>query len=103
MSMELMQRGLDVKRVEHAVAVETTTHPVAVCHVKNNMAPALFPPHCRAAVHELHGRLHERQHQERMAPAPVLKVSAPCAREREQCRDVSQKRTYGFQARISPA
>jgi hypothetical protein len=36
------QRGLDVKRVEHAVAVVTTTHPVAVRHVNNNMAPALF-------------------------------------------------------------
>ena len=92
-----------MKRVEHAVAVETTTHPVAVCHVKNNMAPAPFPPHCRVAVHELHGRLQERHPQERMAVLPVLKVSARCAREREQFRVVSQKRTYGLQARIPPA
>ncbi len=45
-----------MKRVVHAVAVETTTHPVAVRHVKNNMAPALLPPHCTAVVHELHTR-----------------------------------------------
>ena len=80
-----------MKRVEHAVAVETTTHPVAVRHVKNNMAQALPLPHCRAAVHELHGRLRERQLQERMALLPVLKVSVRDAREREQCR-VGRKR-----------
>jgi hypothetical protein len=94
---------LDVKRVEHAVAVETTTHPVAVRHVKNNMAPALFPPHCRVAVHELHRRLQKRQLRERLAIRPVLKVSAPGARERERCRVVSENRTYGLQACIQSA
>jgi hypothetical protein len=49
-------RGLDVKRVVHAVAVVTTTHPVVVRHVKNNMAPTLLPSHWSIAVHELHAR-----------------------------------------------
>jgi hypothetical protein len=61
-----MQRGLDVKRVMHAVAVETTTHPVAVRHVKNTMVPALLSSHCPAVVHELHVRrqneIRSRQH-----------------------------------------
>ena len=92
-----------MKRVEHAVAVETTTHPVAVRHVKNNMAPALFPPHCRVAVHELHCRLQKCQLPERLAIRPALKVSARCAREREQCRVASENRTYGLQARIQSA
>jgi len=41
-----LQRGLFVRRVTHAVAVETTTHPVAGRHVKNNMVPALLSSHC---------------------------------------------------------
>jgi hypothetical protein len=42
----VMQRGLYVKRVMHAVAVETTTHPVVRRHVKNNMVLALLSSHC---------------------------------------------------------
>jgi hypothetical protein len=94
---------LDVKRVEHAAAVVTTTHPVAVRHVKNNMAPALLPSHSHFAVHELHRRLREHHLQERRTLFAVLKGAAPHARERGQCRIVSQKRTYGLQAGIPQA
>jgi hypothetical protein len=94
---------LDVKRVEHAVAVETTTHPVAVRHVKNNMAPALFPPHCRVAVHELHRRLQKTPAARTAGDSASTQVSAPGAREREQCRVVSENRTYGLQACIQSA
>ena len=52
----VMQRGLCVKRVVHAVAVETTTHPVGARHVKKNMAPALLASHCPPGVHPLHAR-----------------------------------------------
>ena len=59
----MMQRGLFVKRVVHAVAVETTTHPVVRRHVKNNMVPALLSSHCcpdGKPLHELHEQLAER-------------------------------------------
>jgi hypothetical protein len=59
----MMQRGLFVKRVVHAVAVETTTHPVVRRHVKNNMVPALLSSHCSPdgkPLHELHEQLAER-------------------------------------------
>ena len=61
-----------MKRVEHALAVVTTTHPVAVCHVKNNMAPALLPSHSPIAVHELHRRLREHRLPERRTPFAAL-------------------------------
>ena len=92
----VMQRGLDVKRVVHAVAVETTTHPVAVRHVKNNMALALLSSHCPPVVHQLHVR-----RQERKSFWTALRMIRRGARQR--CRIVMQNRTYGLQARIPPA
>jgi hypothetical protein len=71
----VIAQGVDVKRVEHAAAVVTTTHPVAVRHVNNNMAPAQLPSHS--------------PFRERISFFSVLKVS--------------QNRTHGLQARISPA
>ena len=84
-----------MKRVVHAVAVETTTHPVAVRHVKNNMALALLPSHCSAVVHELHAQLRERN-----SFVSALRIRSGA---RERCRVVLQNRTYGIQARIPPA
>ena len=91
----VMQRGLLVKRVMHAVAVETTTHPVGARHVKNNMAPALLSSHCPPVVHELHVRLPERKSFE-----PALRIRRGA---RERRRVVLQNRTHGLQARIPPA
>jgi hypothetical protein len=91
----MMQRGLFVKRVVHAVAVETTTHPVAVRHVKNNMAPALLSSHCPPVVHRLHARLPERK-----SVVTALRIRRGA---RERCRVVMQNRSYGLQARIPPA
>jgi len=91
----VMQRGLLVKRVMHAVAVETTTHPVGVRHVKNNMALALLSSHCPSLVHSLHVRPQERKSFE-----PALRIRRGA---RERRRVVLQIRTHGLQARMSPA
>jgi hypothetical protein len=91
----VMQRGLLVKRVVHAVAVETTTHPVGARHVKNNMALALLSSHCPPVVHPLHARLQERNSFE-----PALRIRRGT---RQRGRVVLQNRTHGFQARIPPA
>jgi hypothetical protein len=91
----VMQRGLLVKRVMHAVAVETTTHPLGVRHVKNNMALALPSSYCLSLVHSLHVRA-----QERKSFGPALRIRRGA---RERRRVVLQNRTHGFQARISPA
>jgi hypothetical protein len=91
----VMQRGLFVKRVAHAVAVETTTHPVAGRHVEKKMALALLSSHCPPAVHELHAQLQERKSFE-----SALRIRRGA---RERGRVVLQNRTHGLQARISPA
>jgi hypothetical protein len=90
-----MQRGLLVKRVMHAVAVETTTHPVGGRRVKNNMALALPSSYCPSLVHSLHVRA-----QERKSFGPALRIRRGA---RERRRVVLQNRTHGFQARMSPA
>ena len=79
----------------HAVAVETTTHPVAGRHVKNKMALALLSSHCSAVVHELHARL-----QERKSFGSALRIRRGA---HGRCRVVLQNRTHGLQARIPPA
>ena len=89
----MCQRGLDVKRVEHALAVVTTTHPVAVRHVKNNMAPALLPSHSHFAVHELHRATFENSSSKNGGRFSPYSRFGTHARERGQCRVVSQKRT----------
>jgi hypothetical protein len=85
----VMQRGLLVKRVMHAVAVETTTHPVGARHVKNNMAPALLSSHCPPVVHELHMRLQNEsrssQHSGFVAVRASVAVSC-CKTELMDCR-----------------
>jgi hypothetical protein len=91
----VMQRGLFVKRVVHAVAVETTTHPVAGRHVEKKMALALLSSHCPPVVHGLHARLQERNSFE-----SALRIRRGA---RERGRVVLQIRTHGLQARIPPA
>jgi hypothetical protein len=91
----VMQRGLFVKRVVHAVAVETTTHPIGERHVKNNMALALPSPHCSHFVHGLYPRLPER-----ISFGPALRIRRGARKRR---RVVLQNRTHGFQARTPPA
>jgi hypothetical protein len=95
---------LDVKRVEHAVAVVTTTHPVAVRHVKNNMALALLPSHSHnAAVHELHRRLRQHPAQNAGRLSPYSKVRHETRASAGSAGSWSQKRTHGLQARIPQA
>jgi hypothetical protein len=91
----VMQRGLLVKRVTHAVAVETTTHPVGARRVKNNMALPLLSSHCPTLVHSLQVRP-----QERKAFESALRIRRGA---RERRRVVLQIRTHGLQARMSPA
>jgi hypothetical protein len=77
-----------VRRVMHAVAVETTTHPVAGRHVKNNMALALLSSHCSPVVHELPARLAER-----ISFAAALRIGGDT---RQRGRSGLQNRTYGY-------
>ncbi|HKS55211.1 MAG TPA: hypothetical protein VJS12_07995 [Steroidobacteraceae bacterium] len=63
-----------MKRVEHALAVVTTTHPVAVRHVNNNMAAALLPSLSSLSVHRL---------QERRTPLAALIVRHETSRKTE--------------------
>src|SRR5215217_6317454 len=76
----VMQRGLFVKRVVHAVAVETTTHPVVLRHVNKNMAPALFASHCLLFCERV-ARVARAARKERFPFAAALRIGRG-ARER---------------------
>jgi len=76
----------------HAVAVETTTHPVAGRHVKNNMALALLSSHC-PPVRDRVAAVARAAVAERISFAAALRIVATRARARIAG---LQNRTYGY-------